>query len=174
MRSLIIIYGRNCPRFLGLRRRVDWSEADCSAPKSGEVCEGLHVRWSCRRDLVWVRIPDPVWRIGAPLVSCLYFSTLASLHFDHCHELYLGSITSSSQQIQASVLLFISAKPVFLFFFQFELRKHLHVSSDYCFYIVSGTTWVTLYPRVESGGCFTCSSTGLSPFRQRLLLLIGS
>lgn len=52
-------------------------------------------------------------RSEGSLVSCLYFSTLASLHFDHCHELHLGSITSSSQQIQASVLFFISAKPVF-------------------------------------------------------------
>lgn len=82
MRSLIIIYGRNCPRFLGLQRRAGGSEA----PKSEEVCEGLHVWWSCRKDLVWVQIPDPVWRIGAPLVCCLYFSTLASLHFDHSYS----------------------------------------------------------------------------------------
>lgn len=80
-----------------------------------------------------VQFPDSVWRNGTPLVSCLYFSTLVSLHFDYSHELRLGSITASSRWIQASVLLFTSANPDFTTASVWN-QKHLHVSSDYCFY----------------------------------------
>lgn len=78
------------------------------------LCEVLCVLPLVRSSYIQVQFPGPVWRNSAPLVSCLYFSTLVFLHFDYSHELRLGSITASSQWIQASVLLFTSAKPCFL------------------------------------------------------------
>lgn len=200
MRSLIIIYGNNCPCFLGPRWLTDESDDDCSAQQSEEceresdvelqespeAAQSFNKVWcSCevllcvlplvRSFYIRVHFPDPVWGNGAPLVSCLYFSTFVSLHLDHSHERLLGSFTASSRWIQASVRLFTSAKPSFPPQLQSGIRNTFMLAQV----IVSSWMWSRLSHHEdlilfipEWSQTVVLHSTRLSPFRQLLLLLI--
>lgn len=89
------------------------------------------------------------------------------------HELHSGSITSSSpadSSLRAPLHLCQTH-----FFPHHSLSLDSLNSSDYCLYIISEAVRITFYPRVVWDGCFTHSSTGLSPFGgEHLLPLISS